>query len=473
VIRSESAIFEISIWIAGRRDGLRRWIPEMRVQLSKGRLEMKKSLIGLLILVAFVMVVFCLWKETKPGVAPGTIVFDMKYRGLSGAKDELRYNSYWGFGATKEKTPFITEVRKNGGEFSTVYNSHFKGAEWSAVEVKDSKAVAFYFDLNADGKLSDNEKILPIEGTEPGSAVSRAEFVTPDFTMTTAEGHKVRFRALLQVAFYKGSSNPSCMWSPSCVLEGTSKINGASAKLILFTGGFTGYFNQFGNCSYALQRAEKASGQYIPRHVLSSIINHEGQFYHLKLAGDYEKGENIRATLERYTGQTGRVAVKLVGNADLKAELTSAGLVGSEDETIRFAIDSDQTRLPTGTYKLERGYVNYGTNQNDEWRVNFSEGPEFAVKADETEYVELGKPTLSVRAVDERKRYNSDVQEQTVFPVGTSVFISPVVKGEAGELYGRFSEKPKDSRNYKDAQPRVRIVDATGKEVAAATLEYG
>ena len=63
MIRSESAIFEISIWIAGRRDGLRRWIPEMRVQLSKGRLEMKKSLIGLLILVAFVMVVFCLWKE--------------------------------------------------------------------------------------------------------------------------------------------------------------------------------------------------------------------------------------------------------------------------------------------------------------------------------------------------------------------------------------------------------------------------
>ena len=166
MIRSESAIFEIGISIPGSRGGLRRWIPEMRVQL-KGSLEMKKSLIGLLILVAFVMVVFCLWKETKPGVAPGTIVFDMKYRGLSGAKDELRYNSYWGFGASKEKSPFIAEVRKLDGEFSTVYNSHFKGAEWSAVEVKDSKAVAFYFDLNADGQVSENEKILPLEGVEP------------------------------------------------------------------------------------------------------------------------------------------------------------------------------------------------------------------------------------------------------------------------------------------------------------------
>ena len=158
---------------------------------------MKKLLIGLVILVVFVVGVFYLLKSLKPEQqqvsqppAPTqtadeeVVVFEMKYLGLSGAKDEIRYNAFWGFGEREEETPFIKEVKAKGGEFSMAYNPYFKGAEWSAVEVKDNKAVAFYFDLNADGKVQDNEKILPIEDVEPGSA-NRTEFVTPDFMMTT------------------------------------------------------------------------------------------------------------------------------------------------------------------------------------------------------------------------------------------------------------------------------------------------
>ena len=42
-----------------------------------------------------------------PEPPPGAIVFDMKYRSLSGNKDELRYNSYCGFGQRECETPFI------------------------------------------------------------------------------------------------------------------------------------------------------------------------------------------------------------------------------------------------------------------------------------------------------------------------------------------------------------------------------
>ncbi|MFC1635429.1 hypothetical protein ACFL5Z_11355 [Planctomycetota bacterium] len=448
-----------------------------------------------MIFVAFLVAVFCLLKGLKPErqqvsqppapteakddqatvdfsePAPGTVVFDMKYRGLSGAKDELRYNAYWGYGQREEETPFIREVRKKGGEFSTVYNSHFKRAEWSAVEVKDNKAVAFYFDLDADGKLSENEKILPIEDTESGSS-NRTEFVTPDFTMTTQDGHQIQFRTLLQVAFYGQSSRPQCMWSPSCVLEGTSTINGEPAKLILFGSGFTGTFDKFGRCSYALQTDEEQSGR-LSRHTLSSIINLEGQFYNLKFQGSYEQGQSVRAVLEEYTGDKGELAVALSAQTNLKTKLNGAGITGGEDNTINFHLPHNQATLPTGTYKISSGNITYGTETDDQWRVDFKEGPEVVINADQTSRVELGKPELSISAVDEKKRYNSDAEEKTVYSKGTNVYLSRIIKGKTGELYGRFSERQNNPGRYTDIQPELRIIDAEGKQVAASKIEYG
>ncbi|MEJ2702679.1 MAG: hypothetical protein P8Z79_09595 [Sedimentisphaerales bacterium] len=433
---------------------------------------MKKLLVGLLILGALLAVCFYLRKEAKPEAAPGAIVFEMQYRGLSGAKDELRYNAYWGFGQREQETSFIKEAKEKGGVFSTVYNSNFKGAEWSAVEVKDNKAEAFYFDLNADGKVSENEKILPIEDVESGST-NRTEFVTPDFTMTTKDGHKVPFRVLLQVAFHGQPSRPNCMWSPSCVLEGTSILNDKPTKLILFGNGFTGDFDTFGRCSYSLLNDEDSSGRYISRHNLSRIIHYEDRFYNLTLSGNYEKDKKIHVDLEPYVGTTGGLVIQLNGESNLKTKLSYARIVGSNDNTICFEINSDQTKLPTGAYRLERGYLNYGAEKEDQWRVDFTKGPEFRIDADKTGHAELGKLTLSVRAVEETKRYNSDVKEQTVYTKGTDIYISPVVKGKAGELYGRLSEKQNDSGSYKDVQPDLRIVDKAGKDIVSEKLAYG
>ena len=87
--------------------------------------------------------------------------------------------------------------------------------------------------------------------------------------------------------------------------------------------------------------------------------------------------------------------------------------------------------------------------------------------------IKLGKPVLSVRAIDEKKRYSRDVKEQTVYAKGTDVHISRIVKGKAGELYGRFSQRKDNSRGYTDIQPDIRIVDSEGKEVVAAKIKYG
>ncbi|MHC4325135.1 MAG: hypothetical protein ACYSUX_12800 [Planctomycetota bacterium] len=453
---------------------------------------MKKTLIGFLILGGVLLAIFLIIQISRPqqqqpvsidtqadGEAivfpeppPGAIVFDMKYCGLSGEKDELRYNSYWGFGGGANDTPFLADLKKDVKNFETVYNPNFKGAEWSAVEIKDNKAVALYVDLDTDGKVSENEKILPIQNPESGSFNQR-EFVTPDFIVKTRENRQVPFRALLQVDFYGQPPRPNCMWSPSCVLEGTSTMNGRPAKMILFTSGFSGSFKDFGRSSISLQAGKEKTGSYISKQTLSSIINHEGQFYNVAFNGRHGKNSTVRAILTKYTGDTGNLTTQLTGNTNLQAELSRARVSGSKDTNIRFNFGSEQAKLPTGSYKLNSGNVNYSTENGDKWRVDFKEGPEFTIDADKTCKVELGKPVLSISAVDEKKRYQSDVKEQTVYSEGTEIYISRIIKGKEGELYGRFSQKQEDSRRYLDIQPDLKIIDSEGKEVAAAKIKYG
>jgi len=454
---------------------------------------MRKFLIGFLILGCVILAIFLLMQlsrpqqqqvaqqpaptETEPEAMPfpepppGAVIFDLKYRGLSGEKDELRYNSFWGFGGGANDTPFLADLKKNVKDFEAVYNPFFVGAEWSAAEIKDNKVVALYIDLNADGKVSDNEKILPIQNSEP-SSYDRTEFVTPDFVMNTRDNRQVQFRALLQASFY-GQPRPQFMWSPSCVLEGTSNINGQQAKLILYANGFTGSFEDFGNSSFSLQTGKEQTGTYISRDMLSSIINYNGQFHNLTFNGRHGKKSTVRAILTDYTGDTGNLTTQLTGNTNLQAKLSSANIAGTKDTNIQFNLGSEQAKLPTGSYKLNRGYFNYSADKGDSWRLDFQDGPEFTIDADKTCNVELGKPVLTISAVEENKRYQSDVKEQTVYSEGTNVYISRIIKGKAGELYGRFSEQTENSRGYNGIEPDIKIVDSEGKEVVATKIKYG
>jgi len=428
---------------------------------------MKRFIAGFVVLAVLIIGMFFLLRRT-----PEPIVFDMKYRGLSGGKDELRYNSYSGYGSRENETPFIKELKKDIKELHIVYHPDFGKAQYSALELKDGKAVAFYFDLNADGKVSDNEKILPVN-VEENDNMRGSEFILPDFTLNTSDGRQVPFRALLQVNFYGDSSRPNCMWSPSCVLEGTSTIDGEPIKLILYASYSSGSFKKFGRCSYSLLAEEEKFGRYVPKQTLSSIINHDGQFYHMKLYGSHEKDKSIRAMLEKYTGATGELAVQLSGKTKLSTKLSNMSILGTKDQTILFNLSSGQSKLPKGVYKLYRSYVDYGEEKDNEWQLDFTEGPEFTIKADKTSNIELDKPVLSISAVDENKRYQRDVKEQTVYSKGTNIFISRIIKGKTGELYGKFSERDEKNDRLTAIEPEIRIVNADGQEVAAAKIKYG
>jgi hypothetical protein len=260
------------------------------------------------------------------------------------------------------------------------------------------------------------------------------------------------------------------MWSPSCVLEGTSKINGKQIKMILFANGFKGQFSELGSSAYYLDNDDKEIGQNVSRQSLSSIINYNGQFYNLMFDGTHEKDKTIQVMLEKYTGTSGELALKLSANSDIPATLSTASIASSKGKPIYFNISSEQTKLPTASYKLNSGYINYGP-ENNKWRLNFTQGPEFTIDTDQTSTVELGKPTLSVSAIDESKRYQSDVKEQTVYSKGTTILLSRKVTGVAGELYGYFWQQ--NSKSSVSIKPEIKITGPDGKEIASAEMEYG
>jgi len=399
-------------------------------------------------------------------------VFEMKYRGLSKPDDPLSYRSFWGFGGPEgANDPFVLAVKSRVKDSTVVYNGSLPNARWSVVELKDKRPVAFYFDLNADGRLSDKEKFLPAALSGSNFGYPHA-FITSDFTIRAQDQREIPFRVML-VAMYNGPEDFSYMWSPACVLEGQATLAGEPMRLVLYTNGFGGSFTTFGSCSYALLEAQQGLEGYLPRYPLSSLIQHKGTFYRLRLDGTHEKGQIVRVTFEKDTTPTGQLAVALQGKESLQSRVGPAAITGATGNSIYFNLPDVKSPLPEGRYRLSSVTVDYGARKDNDWRATFSAGPVFEIRARQTRQIEVGGLTLAVQAMDEKDRNRSDAQERSTFAKGTPIYLTLQIKGKAGEVYTRFSQAGARANSFNDVKPHVAIVDSAGKEVAATDMEYG
>ncbi len=407
-----------------------------------------------------------------PEPPPGGIVFDLKYRGLDKPDDPLSYRSFWGWGGYEnENDPFVRAVKSQVKECTVVYNGSLPRAKWAVVELKDRMPIAFYFDLNADGQLSSNEKFLPVASSDPAARDSYT-FITSDFLIRTTDNQEVPFRLML-VGDASRSENVSYMWSPCCILEGQASLGAEPMKLFLYCQGFPGSFTTFGRSSFMLVPASKKLEGFLSRDTLSSLIYYDRTFYRVKVYGAHEKGKTVRVVLAKDTTPTGDMAMDVAGKDPLKTRMAQATILGAKDTSIEFDLAGVPPALPIGQYKLGSTDVTYGVQNDEQWRLRFNEGPAFDIQPGQTSRVELGGPALSVHAVAERDRYKNDVKEQSTYAKGTAIYLTPQIKGKAGEVYMRFSQKKDGSDGMTDIKPHLTIAGPDGKQIASSDLEYG
>ncbi|MBN2317273.1 MAG: hypothetical protein JXM79_25335 [Sedimentisphaerales bacterium] len=458
---------------------------------------MKKTIVSITVLAALGAVAFFLLftsktQQSEPIDTPieehaedfiepeqETFVFEMTYRGLGLPKDEPLYNTSVGYSGSNDAndSSFIQALKAKVENLQTISNFNFRGAKWSAIELEGRNPVAFYFDLNADGKMSDDEKILPLPESE--WLFKNPEFITPDFMMNTRDGRQVPFRVLLRVhcngRLVDQTSPPDCTWSPHCVLEGTSVIDGKTATLILFADDTSGSFTKFGSGSYSLHigdEKKEETERFKSNPLLSRIIHHNGIFYHLNLIGNHEKGQTIRAELKKYSGPISDVAVKMIERKPFEFDLDFPWGIACKEKSLYFKVSGDRFKLPAGLYEFTKGHMSYGVENENQWTV-LIEDLEKEVGPGQVDTIELGQPVLSVTAIDVDEQKKNDAKNQSVFLKGTKIRFTRTIRGTSGELYDRFYQNHLSAHGGKRVDPKIRIVDSDGGEITPGKAEYG
>ena len=365
------------------------------------------------------------------------------------------------------KTPLFSRSEVKSRSQRWCANDRLPRAQWAVVESKDQEPVAFYFDVNADGKLSDEEKSLPVPPPDLKLGFSCA-FITSDFILRTQDQREIPFRYILVGI----SSNIPYQWGPFCVLEGQTNLTDEPTELVLYPDKLDGYsFTAFGSSSYALFPAGQKVEGYRAHYRLSSLIEYKGTFYRLTLDGVHEKGKTVHVAFEKDPKQTGQWAVALKGKETLTARLGTATVNGAEDDSIDLDTHDTPSSLPEGRYRLSSALIGYGVQKDSDRQATFVDGPVFEIRAGQTRQIEAGDLTLSVRAVNESDRNRPGVKERSVFAQGTPIFLVPQIKGKGGEVYTRFSQK--NQRNdFVDVSAHIMILDANGKTVASADMPY-
>ncbi len=412
------------------------------------------------------------WSQLKLGEP---VTFEMKYRGCSGTQDDIDPSCGWyGFGtSTSSDSTFFKAVQEQTKNKLIACNtSNFPGGSPGVFELKDNSVITLYFDLNGDGKLDENEKISPIENGNNPFGDGKC-FVTPDFQNKTRNNNEIPFR-IMACTRLNDNGNLSAYWTPMGMFEGTAKVEGEEYKVYLFTSFHAGSYTKFGNSSIGIVKGSETN-RYVNSNTLSSINYFNDKFYRIKFDDADTSDDTLSATVAEDKGERGKVAIKLKGKEELKADLTYAIVYGATDRSINFRFNKGINELPVGDYRFSYGQIKFGKDSTDEFSTSFEGESSFSVEADKTTEVELGDVKTEITAVEYNKRYNGDKEYKSEFAEGTHVYLDVDFIGNAKESYRDFYKLVKEeNRTRREGIPvHITIADQDNNQIASEDLEYG
>lgn len=423
-------------------------------------------------------------QQAKPELPPADqlgakTTFEVTYRGITAKGDDLYASGGWGFGSNDDQdSKFIQSVRKKAEhKISIIQNPFLHDRLLTAVEYNGKEVLHAYFDLNADGNLSDEEQLTPADVSEANRRGNDSTvFLTPDFIVTDEQGQKTPFRVMLWANFYGDQDAPNVTWSPMGVYEGVAELGGQPVQLYLFPDFNSKCYAKYGRSRYALVAKPQKNNGYIPQSPFSSLIVYDNSFYRMTLDEVNPASQTIKVSLFEDKTPRGKFALDIKGKEDSPAgKLASASLQGVTDKTIYFQIQKNMDQLPVGDYVISYGSINFGEGDPPKYFTSFQNIPAFSVKENQTAMIEMGKPQIKIQAVEENKRYNDDKVYKTEFAEGTNIYIDASFVGIAKESYRGFSQyvQKENHINFEDIKGRIVIADDKGNEVIAKDLEYG
>ncbi len=333
------------------------------------------------------------------------------------------------------------------------------------------KLDVMYLDTNGDRELTSDEKITAAEKPPTGlSLFGGAGSATAIFNYVDLKGADENAPAerFLPWLTMQGRQQPYLVFLATTVRKGTIRLGEQSYEAVL--GG-----RYQGRGATIMVRPEGSTSRSAWTNLmLETLQQADGQFFTLSVDA---KGQQL--TVAPYEGEYGELKLKAGGDAPQAAGL--AAYLYRQDRT-SFRIGEyystelpRQCRVPVGDYRASL-YVDYGSV-----RVGMSsEGYDVKIRADEPLELQFSqKPTVTF----------TSPSAGLEFRPGSVVALKAMMKDtQTGMLIRALYDRSKTDHNrvirsadgtsttvpvFESLVPMMKIVDATGKEVASGKMPFG
>jgi hypothetical protein len=413
-------------------------------------------------------------------------VFELQYRSISEPNHKLlRYSSIQFSNMKIRTTPFIENLKRQGMELELIPMRSMLGAQYAAVEMVSGEPAALCIDLNTDGKLSSDERILPSLYGNYGEAC--IEFITPNFTMKTKWGnvpYRLRLVNMPELALSSGRKY-AFYWKPSCIWEGESHIDGKWVRIRFYDSGADGTYSDYRRDKVGFEGL-RPTFYSTPWEELSGLLSLESRYYRLTVTGQPREGGRFRAILTRDAIPLGRLDFALASGKKNALSMVSITIKDADDASSLLEFGSYPfPAIPAGAYKIGSGAFNRAETDGTQWKYHVSGDFDIRIKPKETTTLELGKPKLAVSVWEERKEKKNTRELRTAtymngsgaITLGSIAEIEVYARGQAGEMYWHtermITGADSSGRRAEKMTPLLQITDSKGKRIAEHKMEYG